>query len=169
MDAELLRSDALQAAEESVGGSVAAGERDAEPAEECAEKWIEPAGAGEGEAETGVEAGAARDEAEAEHERDSDHREAHADERAPESFHQRDGAHAEKQAGNERCEETAGAGGGEPVEIVARGFGSGFGDDGNVARNQAVKVRPVPARRTFADGAVGQHNFEGGSGGLVYC
>ncbi len=67
-----------------------------------------------------------------------------------------------------RREEAAGAGGGEPVEIVARGFGRGFRDDGDVARDQAVKVGPVPARRAFADGAVGEHHFEGGRGGLVH-
>ena len=130
IDAKLLRGDLLQAAEERVGGSVAAGERDAEPAEECAEERIEPAGAGEGQAEDGIETGVARNETEAEHERDGDHGEAHADERAPECFQQRDGAHAEEQAGKKRGEEAAGAGGREPVEIVAGGFGCGFRDDG---------------------------------------
>ena len=40
VDAELLRSNSLQAAEESVGGGVTAGERHSQPAQEGAEEWI---------------------------------------------------------------------------------------------------------------------------------
>ena len=66
-EVELLRGDFLQAAEENVGGGVAAGESDAEPADEGAEEGEEPTGAREGEAEDGVHAGIARDVAETEH------------------------------------------------------------------------------------------------------
>ncbi len=43
IDAELLRRNALQAAEERVGRSIAAGKSDPEPSKECAEERVEPA------------------------------------------------------------------------------------------------------------------------------
>ena len=83
---ELLGGDFLQAAEEHVGGGIAAGESDAEPADEGAEEGEEPAGAREGQAEDGVHAGVAGDVAEAEHAGHGDDGEAEAEEGAAEDF-----------------------------------------------------------------------------------
>ena len=62
-DAELLRGELLQAAEEDVGGGVGAGGGGADPADEGSEEGIEGSGAGEGEAEGGVHSAVAGDEA----------------------------------------------------------------------------------------------------------
>jgi len=86
-EVELLGGDFLQAAEEDVGGGVAAGEGDAKPANEGAEEGEEPAGAREGQAEDGVHAGVARDVAEAKHAGHGDDGEAETEESAAEDLY----------------------------------------------------------------------------------
>ena len=95
---ELLGGDFLQAAEEDVRGGVAAGESDAEPADESAEEGEEPAGAREGEAEDGVHAGVASDVAETQHAGHGDDGEAQAEECAAEDFENFAQAQAEDDA-----------------------------------------------------------------------
>ena len=68
IDAQLLSGDSLQTSEERVGGGIAAGECNSEPAEKRAEEGIKPSGAGKGEAQHGIEAGITGDVAKAEHE-----------------------------------------------------------------------------------------------------
>ena len=55
--AQLLRRDLLQVSEQDVRRRVGAGERDAEPPEQCAEERVQHAGAGEGETQRRVDAG----------------------------------------------------------------------------------------------------------------
>src|ERR1700727_2654794 len=57
INAELLRSNSLQAAKQSIGRSVASGERNAQPAEESAKEWIQPSGSRESQAQHRVQAG----------------------------------------------------------------------------------------------------------------
>src|SRR5437588_11916324 len=68
IEAELLRRNALQAAEQGIGRRIAAGERHSQPSEEGSEEWIEAASACEGQSQNGIEAGVARYIAETEHE-----------------------------------------------------------------------------------------------------
>src|SRR2546425_6374495 len=58
---QLLRGDFLQTAEERVRRSVAAGQRDAEPADKGSEERKEPAGTRESQSQDRVHAGVARD------------------------------------------------------------------------------------------------------------
>ncbi len=167
-EVELLGGDFLQASEENVGRGVAAGERDAEPADESAEEGEEPAGARKGEAEDGIHPGVARDVAEAEHAGHGDDREAQAEECAAEDFQDFAGAEAENQAGEKSGEEAGGAGGGEPVEIEAGCFGGGFGDDRSGAKHFVVECGPVPSSGAGAIFSIGELNGEGGSGGFIH-
>jgi len=156
-EVELLGGDFLQAAEEDVGGGVAAGESDAKPADEGAEEGEEPAGTREGEAEDGVHAGVARDVAEAEHAGHGHDGEAEAEESATEELEEFGRSESEKNAGEQSSEETGGAGGGEPIEIELGGFGSGLGDNGLGAEDGVVEVGNFPATGS-----------EGGGGGFAH-
>ena len=166
---QLLRGNFLQAAEEHVGRSVAAGESDAEPADERAEEWEEPSSARERKAEDGVHAGVAGDVAEAEHAGHGDDGESQSKDGAAEDVQNFSGLEAEDEGSNECGEEAACPGGSEPVEIEARAFGNGLGDDGNGAKHFVVKIGPVPTGGAGARFAVGQSDLESGSGGFVHC
>ena len=65
-------------------------------------------------------------------------------------------------------EEAGGAGGGEPVEVEARGFGGGFCYHWCGAVDLVVERGPVPSGGAGAIFAVGELDGEGGSGGFVH-
>ena len=74
---QLLRGDALQAAEQRVGGRVGAGEEHAQPAQVRGEERVQDAGAGERQAEDRIGARVAREEPEAQHLADDEHGDLH--------------------------------------------------------------------------------------------
>ena len=86
----------------------------------------------------------------------------------PEDAHQPARAESEQQPGDDRGQEAPGAGGREPVEVVARGFRRGFGHDRRCPGHRVVQVRDVPTRRPGSLLAVRQDDRECRRGGLVH-
>ena len=79
------------------------------------------------------------------------------------NFMNANGAHAEEQSGDDGGEKTSAAGGGEPIEIVARGFGSRLGYYWSGTRNRIVEIgtshpgapgRTLPSGRTTLNAGV---------------
>src|SRR5580700_7030165 len=167
-EVELLGGDFLQAAEQDVGGGVAACESDAEPADEGAEEGEEPASAREGEAEDCVHAGVAGNVAEAQHTGHGDDGKAQADKCAAEDFQDFNRAESEDEASHECGEEAGCAGGGEPIEVEAGGFRGRFYYYGSGAVDLIVERGPVPSGGAGAIFAIGELDGEGGRGGFIH-
>src|SRR6266403_976479 len=167
-EVELLRGDFLQAAEKGVGRGVAAGQRNAEPADESAEKRKEPAGAREGETQDGIHAGISCDVTQAKHASHGHDGETQTEKSAAEDLKHFSWLEAENGARKKGCEEAARSRGREPIEIEPRGFGGRLLHYGRSTKNFGMQVRPVPARRTGADFAIRQNNFERGRRCLVH-
>src|SRR6266481_5420599 len=167
-EVELLRGDFLQAAEKGVGRGVAAGQRNAEPADESAEKRKEPAGAREGETQDGIHAGISCDVTQAKHASHGHDGETQTEKSAAEDVKHFSWLEAENGARKKGCEEAARSRGREPIEIEPRGFGGRLLHYGRSSKNFGMQVRPVPARRTGADFAIRQNNFERGRRCLVH-
>src|SRR5882672_340663 len=166
-ESELLSSDLLEAAKKNVGRSVASRQRDAEPANECAEEGKEPARASESETEDRVHARVARDVAQAEHAGHGNDSEAQPDQRAAEDLDNFQGRQSEDQACKDGREETARSRRCEPIEIETRGFGGGFCYDGRGAKHSVVQVGPIPSRGAGPRFAVSKSDLESGCGCFV--
>ena len=116
-DADLFRAYFLQGTEEDVGCRVAAGERDAQPAEQRAKERVELARLRERETERGVGAGVFRHVAQSEHGGDGDERVAHPPERRGVHTRQFPRAVAHVKPAQQRGGENPRARGGEPVQL----------------------------------------------------
>src|SRR6266487_2227348 len=147
IEAELLRRDPLQAAEQRVGRRVAARQGHAQPSQERAEEGIEPSAAREREPKHRVEPGIARGEPQAQHERDRDDRELHALERVPEDLRQLPRPQAQHQAGQDGRDETPRPRRREPVEIEPCRLGCQLRHDRRRARHRVVQQRDIPHGR----------------------
>src|SRR6267143_2214065 len=139
-EVELLRGDFLQAAEEGVGRSVTAGQRDAQPADEGAEKGKEPAGARECETQDGVHAGVSRDVAQAEHASHGHDGETQTEKSAAEDLKHLSRLEAENGSRKKGREEASRSRGREPIEIEPRGFSGWLWHYGRSTKNFGMQV-----------------------------
>src|SRR5215472_13129541 len=165
---ELLRGDLLQTTEEGIGRSIAAGKRDAKPADVSAKEGKEPTRACEGQTKDRVHARVSGDETQTQHAGHGNDGEAQAHEGSPENVKQSLRPEAKNKSGKQSGKEAAGSRGGEPIEVKARTFGGGFRDDRSRSKHFVVKVGPVPSRWARTDLPVGHHHSEGRSRGLVH-
>ena len=125
-EAELFGGDFLQVAEEDVGGGVAAGERDAEPADDRREEREPPTGAREREAHRGVGAAVFRSEAERHHRRNREQRDAHAPQGLAINAQGAAEADAQGECRGDAGQQQRGARRGEEIQFEHRGVGRGL-------------------------------------------
>ncbi len=92
VDPQLLRRYPLQASKQRIGGCVTPCECDAEPAQKRAEERIQPPRSRKCQSQNSIKTRVAGYITQSEHEGDSDHGQPHADQCAPEDFHELTGA-----------------------------------------------------------------------------
>src|SRR5215213_447143 len=142
-DADLASGDLLEAAEQRVGRGVAAGQGDAQPAEERREEGEQLAGLGEGQAHAGVQAAVAGDVADGQHGGDGQQGEPDPAQGAEE--HPADLARAQPQgqAGEDAGDQQGGAGGGQGEELVDGLLGGVLGHHRRGPHHLQVQPGPV--------------------------
>ena len=137
---QLFGADLLQTAEKHVGGRIGAGQRHAKPADHCTEEGVEGAGLGECKAKGRVSAGILGDEPERQHAGDRQQRVADEMQRAAVHFDEAERAITKQQAGEDRREEDARAGGREQIERVNRCFRRRLGDHRRNLQHQIMQT-----------------------------
>ena len=164
-DAGLFGGDFLQAAEEDVARCVAAGQRDAQPAEQRAKERIERTGLGQREAQRGVGAGVFRDVSEPEHRGDGDEGVTEAVDGLSVDSDELTRRKTHDEASEHGGGENPGAGGGKPVESEHRFLGLGWFFErglwhhGIIAHDDVVQPGDVKRRsREFIDGLLESGN-----------